>query len=132
MPPEGTPLPRPPLDGEAAPWGHSTAAHRAHGFCSDCHDRSTFDELVAWRVRENRRHEAEQAARAASEADRRGAVDLQLTRDHLCPACGAEALAVVTATLTADSGERRPAGGWAHCLACDATPHPTLEVPDRG
>lgn len=129
MPPDSPPVSRPPLDGEAAPWGHSAAAHRVHGWCADCPGRDYPAEAVAWRVRENRRHEAEQAAHAAAEADRRGLIDLQLTHDRLCPACGAEALAVVTATLTADSGERRTAGGWAHCLACDATPHPTLEDP---
>ncbi|MGW3971198.1 hypothetical protein ACWEFD_18100 [Streptomyces ardesiacus] len=115
-------------DDPAAPWGHSSAAHRVLGWCSHCPDHDPAEEVVAWRVRENRRHEATQAALAASEA-RRNTVDLQATHDHLCPACGQEALTIVTVRLWPIQGEQRKAGGWAHCTACDATPHPTLEDP---
>lgn len=117
------------------PWGRSTAAHRVHGWCALCDGRGYAKEATAWRVRENRRHEAEQATLAASEAAaeaRRNTVDLAATHDHLCPECGQEALTVVTVRLWPISGEQRLAGGWAHCTACDATPHPTLEVTDRG
>ncbi|MEU0947652.1 hypothetical protein ABZ379_33870 [Streptomyces canus] len=117
-----------------APWGHSAAAHRAFGWCADCNpviQEGVGEELVAWRTRENRRHEAYQAALAASRSNP-PTVDLAATHDHLCPACGQEALTLVTVRLTTDSGEQRKAGGWAHCTACDATPHPTLEEPDRG
>ncbi|PSK57976.1 hypothetical protein B0E38_01821 [Streptomyces sp. 111WW2] len=117
----------PPLTAEA-PWGHSSAAHRAHGFCSDCHGRSTVDELVAWRVAENRRHEADQAVLTASAADP-SPITLTAERDRPCPACGREALTVVTVALVVDSGESRTAGGWAHCTACDAIPHPLWESP---
>ncbi|MFF1468043.1 hypothetical protein [Streptomyces mirabilis] len=112
-------------------WGHSASAHRVHGWCADCPGHDLAEETVAWRVRENRRHDAEQAALAASAANR-NTVDLAATHDHLCPVCGQEALTVVRVALVVDSGEQRPAGGWAHCTACDATPHPTLEEPDRG
>ncbi|MFF4900448.1 hypothetical protein [Streptomyces sp. NPDC001068] len=112
-------------------WGHSSAAHRVHGWCADCTGRDVAQEAVAWRVRENRRHDAEQTALAASAA-RRNTVDMQATHDHPCPACGREALTLVTVRLHTDSGEQRHAGGWAHCTACDATPHPTMEDSARG
>ncbi|WP_327594689.1 hypothetical protein [Streptomyces chartreusis] len=124
------PVPEP-VDGtrtDPALWGHSSAAHRVHGWCADCPGRDAAQEAVEWRVRENRRHEAAQAAVAASET-RRNTVDLQATHDHLCPVCGQEALTVVTVRLWPIAGEQRKAGGWAHCTACDATPHPTLEDP---
>lgn len=121
--------PEPSTAQSRAPWGHSAAAHRVHGWCADCPGRDAAQEALAWRVRENRRHDAEQAALAASEA-RRLTVDLAATHDHLCPACGQEALTLVTVRLLTDSGEQRPAGGWAHCTACDATPHPTMETED--
>ncbi|MGW5925247.1 hypothetical protein ACWF2L_03235 [Streptomyces anulatus] len=40
-----------------APPGHSRAAHRALGFCSACADRELWEELLAWRVRENEQHD---------------------------------------------------------------------------
>ncbi|MET7720671.1 hypothetical protein [Streptomyces mirabilis] len=123
--------PTPAPEHAGAPWGHSAAAHRVHGWCADCKGHDMAEEAVAWRVRENRRHEAEQAALAASEA-RPNTVDLQATHDHLCPKCGQEALTLVTVRLWPVQGEQRTAGGWAHCTACDATPHPTMEDSDRG
>ncbi|MGV2914555.1 hypothetical protein [Streptomyces alfalfae] len=36
--------------------GHSRAAHRAHGFCSACPGIELWEELVAWRARENETH----------------------------------------------------------------------------
>ncbi|MFD5570462.1 hypothetical protein [Streptomyces cadmiisoli] len=52
------------------PWGHSAAAHRVHGWCAICDGRGYAKEALAWRVRENRRHDAAQAAVAASETRR--------------------------------------------------------------
>lgn len=37
----------------AAPPGHSRAGHRAHGWCSACKDREVWEELHAWRARDN-------------------------------------------------------------------------------
>lgn len=112
-------------------WGHSAAAHRVHGWCADCPGKDHAQEALAWRVRENRRNDAEQAALAASRANR-NTVELAATHGHLCPVCGQEALTLVTVRLSTASGGQRTAGGWAHCTACDATPHPTLEDSDRG
>jgi len=123
--------PEPTASQGRAPWGHSAAAHRVLGWCADCPDRNVGQEALAWRTRENRRHEAQQADEAAAET-RRNTVDLAATHDHLCPVCGQEALTVVTVRLWPIQGEQRKAGGWAHCTACDATPHPTLEDSDRG
>ncbi|MTE20289.1 hypothetical protein F0L17_14460 [Streptomyces sp. TRM43335] len=36
--------------------GHSTAAHRAHGWCSHCPGRTVEEEVIAWRSEENDRH----------------------------------------------------------------------------
>lgn len=102
-----------------------------HGWCAECTGRNTGQEALAWRTTENRRHEAEQVALVTSET-RRCTVDLAATHDHPCPECGQEALTVVTVFLRLIQGEKRTAGGWAHCTACDATPHPTLEDSDRG
>lgn len=37
-----------------APPEHSRAAHRVHGWCSKCTGRELWEELAAWRARENR------------------------------------------------------------------------------
>ncbi|MFD9903913.1 hypothetical protein [Streptomyces sp. NPDC059063] len=36
-----------------APPGHSRAGHRVHGWCSRCPGREVWEELLAWRLREN-------------------------------------------------------------------------------
>lgn len=36
-----------------APPGHSRAGHRVHGWCSKCPGRELWEELHAWRSREN-------------------------------------------------------------------------------
>lgn len=36
-----------------APPGHSRAGHRAFGWCSRCPGRETWEELLAWRKRDN-------------------------------------------------------------------------------
>ncbi|MGY3199720.1 hypothetical protein [Streptomyces sp. TE5632] len=36
-----------------APPGHSRAAHRAFGWCSRCPGRELWEELLAWRRRDN-------------------------------------------------------------------------------
>ncbi|MEW2568329.1 hypothetical protein [Streptomyces sp. NPDC047070] len=40
-----------------APPSHSRAGHRVHGWCSMCPDREVWEELQAWRARENGRHD---------------------------------------------------------------------------
>ncbi|MDX3239372.1 hypothetical protein PV392_27530 [Streptomyces sp. ME03-5709C] len=46
-------MPDDPQAQRVAPPGHSRAAHRAHGFCTACPDRGWWEELNAWRAREN-------------------------------------------------------------------------------
>lgn len=36
-----------------APPGHSRAGHRVHGWCSLCPGREVWEELAAWRRRDN-------------------------------------------------------------------------------
>jgi hypothetical protein len=36
-----------------APPGHSRAGHRAFGWCSRCPGREVWEELLAWRKRDN-------------------------------------------------------------------------------
>lgn len=40
-----------------APLGHSRAGHRVHGWCSLCPGREVWEELLAWRTRENDQHD---------------------------------------------------------------------------
>lgn len=62
-----------PLD-HTGPPGHWRSAHRVHGYCSACPGIEPWEELVAWRVREDRLHDAQhrpqQAARPTREGDR--------------------------------------------------------------
>lgn len=37
--------------------GHSRAAHRVHGWCSKCPGRELWEEILAWRQRENQVHD---------------------------------------------------------------------------
>ncbi|MYX39022.1 MULTISPECIES: hypothetical protein [unclassified Streptomyces] len=46
-----------------------------------------------------------------------------------CPECAEDALTVITVSVVVPDGSR-PAGGWAVCTACNALPHPRLELPD--
>lgn len=43
----------PPLQ-HTAPPGHSRAGHRVHGWCSLCPGREVWEELQAWRARDNK------------------------------------------------------------------------------
>lgn len=40
-----------------APPAHSRAGHRTFGWCSMCPGREVWEELVAWRARNNRKHD---------------------------------------------------------------------------
>jgi hypothetical protein len=55
-----------------APPGHSRSAHRVHGFCSACPGIELWEELVAWRRRENARHDAEDTPDRATHPSREG------------------------------------------------------------
>lgn len=126
------PLPgdTPPADGPpSVPWGHSVAAHRVLGWCSHCPGHGPAEEVVAWRARENKRHEAEQAALAVSAANTNPVIDLAATYERPCRGCGRETLTAVTVTLVGD-GPRRVVGGWAYCTECDATPYQAMDDAD--
>ncbi len=43
---------QPPREHQAPP-GHSRAGHRVHGWCSRCPGREVWEELLAWRLRDN-------------------------------------------------------------------------------
>ncbi|MFD3978262.1 hypothetical protein ACFWR6_06715 [Streptomyces griseus] len=96
-----------------APPGHSVAAHRTHGWCSHCGGRSPAVEVVAWRRDAAERHAADSGP-LSTETDYRE-----------CPVCRHDATyAVVTVQVTTAGGVRKPAGGWAYCLNCEAVPGP--------
>jgi hypothetical protein len=46
-------------DPHATPLGHSIPAHRVHGWCSHCPDRSVAEEVAAWQVDAQTRHAAQ-------------------------------------------------------------------------
>ncbi len=52
-----------------APYGHSTASHRAHGYCSACPGIEMWEELVAWRARDNAAHGITRPDRAEGARD---------------------------------------------------------------
>lgn len=106
-------------DRPGAPWGHSTAAHRAFGWCSHCPGHDPAEEVVAWRTRDNREHQARTSTLVATSEDNR--IDLRAVPERPCPACGREELTVVTVTLV-EGPTRRDAGGWAYCTACGHVP----------
>lgn len=55
--------------------GHWRAAHRVHGYCADCPGIEPWQELMAWRLREDALHHAaagtpDQATEPSREGDR--------------------------------------------------------------
>ncbi|MET7809761.1 hypothetical protein ABZT26_02740 [Streptomyces sp. NPDC005395] len=117
-------------DDRSTPLGHSRAAHRVHDICSHCDGYSVEEEVIAWRTRENRLHDAA-AATAGRGSDT--ATELRRIDGQPCLDCGRETVTVIAVYMRFASGPRagdalRPVGGWAHCATCDATPHPTMEA----
>ncbi|WP_328434571.1 hypothetical protein [Streptomyces sp. NBC_00425] len=71
---EEQPKPSPPPL-HTAPPGHSRAGHRVFGWCSRCTGREVWEELLAWRTRQNQaddRSEAPDRATAPSKEAARG------------------------------------------------------------
>lgn len=126
--PERTAGPAPAIAVPKAPPGHSAAAHRVHGWCFTCKDRTPGDEALAWRGWAAER----QALREASAEAGQGQPHITAGADpaRRCPECGELLLTVVTVRVLTDSGPR-VAGGWAYCSGCDATPHPVMAVSER-
>lgn len=56
---------------------------------------------------------------------------LARSSDRLCAACDEPTLTVVTVSIETSKGQQT-IGGWALCLNCRATPHPTMEEAPRG
>lgn len=54
--------------------GHWRSAHRVHGWCAVCPGIEPWEELMAWRLREDARHHAartgDQAAHTSGEGER--------------------------------------------------------------
>ncbi|MFB8347927.1 hypothetical protein [Streptomyces niveus] len=97
-------------DPHKVPLGHSIPAHRVHGWCSHCPDRSVAEELAAWQIDAQERH-------AADDAD--GPLDSSVDW-QTCPDCGhAGSLSVVAITVRTTTGPKK-AGGWKYCLNCEA------------
>jgi hypothetical protein len=81
--------------------------------------------VIAWRVQENERHEAQQ--RAAEGVGMNASADAP----RPCPECGELLFTVVTVRVLTAAGPR-VAGGWAYCSGCEATPHPVWEEAPSG
>ncbi|WPR52837.1 Lar family restriction alleviation protein [Streptomyces albidoflavus] len=112
------------------PPGHSSSAHRAHGWCATCPGRTIPEELIAWRAQAATAHATRDAA-AQAEAAHADTFDASVGDYRPCPKCGgAASLAVVTVTAATRHG-RVVAGGWSYCLDCQATPH-ILQEATRG
>lgn len=96
----------------SVPLGHSIPAHRVHGWCSHCPDRSLAEEVAAWQLDAQARH---------MEDDAPGPLTSSVNWQP-CPTCGeAESLSVVGFTLDTSTGPKR-AGGWRFCVNCEAIP----------
>jgi hypothetical protein len=108
--------------GNAAPLGHSISAHRAFGWCSHCKDHGVAEEVGAWRIRETRLQEANDAT------VRTHGINATADDPVPCPECGERLLTVVTVRVLTSAGPR-VAGGWAFCTGCEGTPHPVMEEP---
>ncbi|GAA2948272.1 hypothetical protein ACFPN0_15220 [Kitasatospora cinereorecta] len=94
------------------PLGHSIPAHRVLGWCSHCPNRSLAEEVAAWQLDAQERHEADDVPGPLSSS-----VGWQS-----CPECGeAESLSVVEFTVRTATGLKR-AGGWKFCVHCEAIP----------
>ncbi|RPK58199.1 hypothetical protein EES44_24340 [Streptomyces sp. ADI96-15] len=92
------------------PLGHSIPAHRVLGWCSHCPDRSLAEEVAAWQLDAQERHEADQA-----DGPLRSSVSWQT-----CTECGhADSLSVAEVTVRAAAGPKR-VGGWRFCVNCEA------------
>jgi hypothetical protein len=61
-----------PLD-HTGPLGHWRAAHRVHGWCAACPDIDPWEELWAWRLREDALHAAAGTTDQATDPSREGA-----------------------------------------------------------
>jgi hypothetical protein len=92
------------------------------GWCTHCRDRGAFEEVTASRLREQDLHDREEARPPSPHIQ---ALDGDVRE---CGDCGQAELDVVTMWAVAEDGTERPAGGWAICRACGATPHPTTEA----
>ncbi|MEC3995168.1 hypothetical protein VSR01_17160 [Actinacidiphila sp. DG2A-62] len=95
------------------PLGHSIPAHRVHGWCSHCPQRSLAEEVAAWQIDAEERHMEEEGGEGPFAV----AVDWQK-----CPDCGdPHSLSVVQVTVRTTTGIKR-AGGWVFCLNCESVP----------
>lgn len=115
-----------PLD-HTGPVGHWRAAHRVHGWCADCPGIEPWQELMAWRLREDALHHA-----AEPEAPEGGTlpfiVDSTAT-PRPCPSCptAEDSLLIFTLTATTASG-MHPIGTFAYCPRCHGTPRTPTET----
>lgn len=116
--------PATPADPSVAPLGHSRSAHRVFGWCAHCRDYGPYQEVAAWRLRESDLCDRYAAIRG----DTGPYLQSEAHDYQRCGECGQDLLTVVTMRAVAGDGTSRPAGGWAICQGCGATPHPTMET----
>ncbi|MFF5968258.1 hypothetical protein ACFY64_31950 [Streptomyces collinus] len=113
----------------AAPLGHSIPSHRVLGFCTLCPGRTVAEELAAWQVHEEARHEAAQRApapdcRAADDPDGQDDVSMPLvgdvsTRTYACPTCGSDDAVLEATFLVTTKAAVHRIGTFAFCFDCE-------------
>ncbi|MFJ1607035.1 hypothetical protein ACIOHS_27235 [Streptomyces sp. NPDC088253] len=107
----------------AAPLGHSIPSHRVHGYCSHCQGRTVAEELAAWQVHEQARHETAQPGSTPA-PDGQGDVSMPLvgdvsTRTYACPTCGSDDAVLDATFLVTTKAAVYQVGRFAFCFACE-------------
>ena len=120
-----------PLD-HTGPLGHWRSAHHVHGWCADCPGIEPWQELMAWRLREDAAGTTDQASEPSRVEEPEDALPFfveSTIKPERCPVCRTEepSLLVSTFTATTTSGTHE-IGGFTYCLTCKDTPRSRTEV----
>lgn len=101
----------------AAPLGHSIPSHRVHGYCSLCKGRTVAEELAAWQVHEQERHEADHGQ--DGEGDALPLMGDVSTRTYACPTCGSDNAVLDATFLVTTKDAVHQVGRFAFCFTCE-------------
>ncbi|MGW2951516.1 hypothetical protein [Streptomyces eurythermus] len=101
-----------------APLGHSIPSHRVHGFCAHCRGRTVAEELAAWQVREQTRHETADDPGGQDDDSMPFVADVS-TRAYSCPTCGSDDTVLEATFLVTTKLAVHQVGRFAFCFACE-------------